>query len=261
MKDISKDIIAKIKEKNLVPQSRFRLQWKNYVFWLLMIMMILFGAASASLVVFNMVDFDPRFLHHMKLYKFFRIIIFTAPYLWLILSFLALAFGVLAFRNTSRGYRKSLLFATSLAVLIISLLGVFGHIMKINKKMDEMMSKRISPQMRSFSGPREGRWARPGDGLIGGEIMEVSENNLILISFHDEKWKIIINEKTEKIDKDDISIGEKVGVIGEKIDEFVMQAFSIKKFPDDWDGRHPRRVLIREGRSGSPMMPMALPGE
>ncbi|HCU70568.1 MAG TPA: hypothetical protein DIC35_02295 [Candidatus Moranbacteria bacterium] len=258
MKDISKDIVAKIKEKNLVPQSRFSLQWKNYVFWLLMIVMILFGAASASLVVFNLVDFDPRFLHHMKLYKFFRIILFTAPYLWLALSFSALVFGVLAFRNTSRGYRKSLIFITSLVVLIISILGVSGHIMKINKKMDQMMIKKISPEMRSFSDPREGRWMRPGDGLIGGEIIGIYGNNFILISFKDERWKIIFNEKTEKIDLEEISVGEKVGVIGEKTDDFVMQAFSIKRFPADWDGRPARRVFMRENESVGPMM---LPSE
>jgi hypothetical protein len=197
----------------------------------------------------------------MQFYKLFRIIVFTAPYLWLVLSFLALVFGVLAFRNTLRGYRKSLLFIASLVVLIISLLGFFGHIMKVNKKMDEMMAKRISPQMRNFSGSREGRWTRPGDGLIGGEVLEISGNNFILISFKDEKWKIIFDEKTERIGGEEISAGEKVGVIGEKLDGFVMQAFSIKKFPADWNGRHPRRALMEENKSGRPMEPMDIQSE
>jgi hypothetical protein len=242
MKDISKDIIAKIKEGHIVPESRLKLRWKSYAFWALMVLMVLIGAVSASLVAFNMIDLDPRLLRYMQLHKFFRVIVFTAPYFWIGLSLLALVFGVLAFHKTSRGYRKSLIFVTSLVVLAVSILGVAGHMMKINKMMDGMIRRNAPAGFREISGMREGHWTRPGDGLIGGEIISIGEREFFLRSFKDDEWRIIFDEKTEREVAQEIVVGDKIGVIGERVGDFVMQAFSIRKFPSDWDGLPPRRM-------------------
>lgn len=248
MKDISKDIIARIKAEHLMPESRFRLQWKNYAFWILMIGMIIAGALSASLVVFNMVDLDPGLFHYMQLHKFLRVLLLTAPFLWIFLSILALVFGVMAFRKTSRGYRKSLLFVSSLVVLIISILGVMGHIAKVSRIMDRVIIRNTPEGFRDLSGRREGRWERPGDGLIGGEVMRVGHNEFFLQSFRSqEEWKILLDERTQKNGIEEIIMGEKIGVIGEKGDGFVMRALSIRKFPSDWDGLPPKRVVPCSG--------------
>lgn len=248
MQDISKDIIAKIKAGHIIPASRLKLRWRSYAFWVLMAGMIVIGALSASLVVFNMADFDPRLFHYMPWHKFFRVLLVTAPFLWIGLSLLALVCGVLAFRKTSRGYRKSWLFVSSLVVLAISLLGVVGHIMKVNQIMDQVIIENTPAGFRDLSGRREGRWRRPGDGLIGGEVLRVGESEFFLQSFRDqEEWRIILSEKTRRDGMGEIIIGEKVGVIGEKNADFVMQAFSVRKFPADWDGHPPRRMIPRGG--------------
>ena len=93
MKDISKKIIEKIKEGHIIPESKLKLQWKSYLFWILMVVMILIGALSLSLAILNVSDIDPRFIRHMELFKFVRIITVTAPYLWIILSLAALYFA------------------------------------------------------------------------------------------------------------------------------------------------------------------------
>jgi hypothetical protein len=264
MKDISKYIVAKIKEGHIMPESKFKLQWKSYLFWALMFFMILFGALSLSLAIFNVSDIDPRFLQYMELGKFIRLLMITAPYLWIILSLSALFFGIMAFRKTSKGYRHSALFVTSLVVLVISLLGFFGHFLKIDNQMHGMFSKN-APNFKGLTAPREGRWLRPGDGLIGGEIISIGTNEFSIKSFDNKEWKIIYDDKTEKEDLAEITVGEKVGVMGKKNDDFSMNAFSIRTFPEDWNGQPPREPHFSEEknkhRENIPQIPNFLPAE
>jgi hypothetical protein len=242
MKDISKEIVAEIKKGQIVPESRFRLRWKSYLFWLLMSAMIVFGALSLLLAFANIFDVDPRFLMQMGLGKFLFVYFVTAPFLWIFLFLCALIFGILAFRKTAKGYRRSTLFITSLIVLLISLLGAIGHIFRIDHQMGGMIARKTPPFFRELASPREGRWMRPGDGLIGGEIIRVEKDSFMLKNFSGEEWKITFDDKTERTGAENLIVGEKIGVIGEKTGEFSLRAFSMRKFPTDWNGEPPQRI-------------------
>lgn len=239
MKDFSKTIVEKIKKAHMMPESKLKLQWKSYLFWIIMLCFIILGALSLSMVIFNITDIDPGFLKYLGLQRLIMILFITAPYLWILLSLSALVFGILAFRKTTKGYRRSTLFITSLVVLIISILGIFSHILKIDNRMGGVLS-RNAPNFRDFTDPRGARWQRPGDGLIGGEITNTSTDNFNLKSFDNQDWKISYDQKTERVDDFQIANGEKVGIIGEKTGEFLMHAFSIRQFPPDWNGQPPR---------------------
>jgi len=258
MKDISKYIVAKIKEKHIIPESKFKLQWKSYLFWALMFLMIFIGALSLSLVILNVSDIDPRFFRYIELRKIIMIIMVSAPYLWIILSLAALFFGIMAFRKTTKGYRHSTLFVTSLVVLIISVLGFFSHFLKIDNQMHRMLSKN-APNFKGLTVPRESRWLRPGDGLIGGEVIGVGEKNLSIKSFDNKDWKIVYDEKTEGENLSAISVGEKIGVIGKKIDELSMQAYSIRIFPADWNGQSPKKQHFSDEKNEQTEVPPLSP--
>lgn len=249
MKDFSKTIVEKIKKAHIIPESKLKLQWKSYLFWIVMLCFITLGALSLSMVIFNVVDIDPRFLKYLGLQRLIMILFITAPYLWILLSLSALVFGILAFRKTTKGYRRSTLFITSLVVLIISILGIFSHILKIDNHMGGVLL-RNAPNFRDFTDPRGARWQRPGDGLIGGEITNIGTDNFDLKSFDNQNWKISYDEKTERVDDVQITSGEKVGVIGEKTGEFLMHAFSIKQFPSDWNGQPPPFGPMPPGQGG-----------
>lgn len=247
MQDFSKKVVEKIKEEHIVPDSRFRLLWKSYVFWFLMLVMISLGALFFSLVLFNFSDFNPSFFPHLKLFRLVKILIVTAPYLWIILSFMALVFGLVAFRNTNRGYRPSALFVMSLLVLVVSILGVVGHLFKVSNRMDQMLFDR-APHLREMASPFGERWSRPRDGMIGGRIVGTIENDFFLENMRGENWRIHVNERTKFSRDARIVPGEKVGVIGEKIDDFVMQALFVHCFNFDrdfeWRTRFPKTAPI-----------------
>jgi hypothetical protein len=260
MKDLSKDVVSKIKEDRIVPEPRFRSEWKSHAFWLLMGLMVLVGALSLSLAIFNVSDLDPRLAARLGLWRFVVVLTATAPYLWIALSFLALALGVRAFRNTSRGYRASALFVTSLVVLAISVLGVAGHALKLDRHMGGMLSRNAPPRLGGLFSPGEGRWLRPGDGLIGGEVTDVRAYEFMLKSFDGEEWKIAYGDDTERRGPGEVAVGSRVGVVGERVGEREIRALSIKVFPADWNGKPPKGSgphggprFRRDGHGASPL--------
>ena len=109
---------------------------------------------------------------------------------------------------------------------------------------------RGAPNFSDMTNPMGGRWQRPGDGLIAGEITDIEPDSFDLKSFNDQNWKITYDQKTEIVDGTQVIIGEKVGIIGEKTGEFLMHAFSIKKFPNDWNGGPPRGIMPPPGQDG-----------
>lgn len=249
MKDLASDIVAKIKTGHIIPESKFKLQWRSYAFWIVMGCMIFVGALSLSLIIFNVADIDPRFFRSFELQKIIRITFVTAPFLWIALSLLALIFGVLSFRQTTRGYRHSTLFVTSLVVLIISIFGFVGHLFRFDSRMGGFISHNTPPHMRDMTHPREGRWLRPGDGLIGGKITGVGMQEFTLQSFDDTSWYITYDAT---LDQDDVNVlvaGKRVGVMGEKTGEASLRAISVRELPDDWDdnGARGRRNMMLKG--------------
>ncbi len=230
MEEISKKIVEEIKREHIVPESRWKLRFRSYIFWAVMALMLVFGALFFSLLFLNFSDMDRDVFGSLGIFNFVRLIMLTAPYFWLILVLLAFIFGVLAFKKTAKGYRYSMLFATSLVVLIISIAGVLVHFSKINERFEKEIGKRF-PHFEEMNGPRENRWVRPEDGLLAGEIDEVYGDNFMLVSFDGELWKVYFSKDTKMGRGLILEKGLTVGVVGEKTGNKELRAFVVKLFP------------------------------
>jgi len=227
-KEISKKVINKIKKEHIIPDSKWRLNWKNYIFWFLLSGMILLGALFFSLIIFNITDIDRDLYLHFRLSKFIWLMLRTAPFLWVILSISALLFGLLAFQKTKHGYRYRALFVVSIIVLTISILGILTHFLKINDRADNKFSKNI-PHYQKIAPPKELRWLRPEGGLLAGEIIEIKPSGVVIISFRGEQWIVNYNSETIIDPRVKLEEKEKIRVIGEKTENFYFKAQMIKK--------------------------------
>ncbi len=229
-------VIDKIKDEKIIPESRFKLNWKNYIFWAVWACVLLLGALFFSLIILNFLDFKMQILHYFGFGKFMFIIMKSMPFLWVFLVFIAVFSGFLAFRKTKRGYRHGLLFITSLGVIIISALGIMFHVAKVNNQIRQRVSLGM-PGYRKIAFPIEDRWSRPEEKMLGGKILEVHKDKLIIISFKDKFWKVYYSPKTEiRIRKGKLEQGISIGVLGEKIDEDKFKADFIHSIPPKEDG-------------------------
>ncbi|MDQ1283731.1 MAG: hypothetical protein QG620_79 [Patescibacteria group bacterium] len=230
MDNPAKKIIDKIKVEHVVPESRWKLGWKSYAFWAIWGGTLFLGALFFSFIILNLLDIRPEIFHHLRLGRFAFILVATAPYLWISLSILALVSGFMAIRRTKRGYRYSVLFATSLGVLTISVLGIALHISKVNERMGGGIFHG-APDRRHLAFPIEKRWSRPEEKMLGGEIVELKSEYFMLINFEDETWEVRYFPDTEIRVGGQLEAGMKVGIIGEKIDERKFEAEFIRSFP------------------------------
>lgn len=226
--EISKKVIDKIKKERITPESKWKLNWKNYVFWILLVGMVLLGALFFSLIIFNITDIDRDLYFHFKLRKFIWLILRTAPFLWIILSILTLVFGLLAFQKTKHGYRYQTLFTASIVVIIISILGILTHFLKINNQANNRFSEKI-PHFQQLTPPKELRWLRPEEGLLAGEIIGVKPDGVVIISFRSEEWTV--NYGNETIISPDVKLekSEKIRAIGRRAENFLFEAKIIKR--------------------------------
>lgn len=232
MKDFSKKIVNTIKQEHIVPDSKLKINFKNYLFWFIFSGVLLLGALFFSLIILNIIDLKPDVFRHLKLGRFFFLVFMTLPYLWIGLLAITIFSGLMAFRKTKKGYRYSMLFIAGIIVLFISVVGALAHFSKMNSHFD-----RSIPGPRGIVHPMEGRWQRPEEGLLGGEIIEVGDQIFFLKTPRGEEWRIFYGIETE-IKKDvEIKKNKKVGVLGEKKDDKSMEAFVIIRLPFRGEGK------------------------
>lgn len=229
----SSDILNKIKEEKIMPKSHFQVHWKNYVFWFVWCVIMIFGAISFSLILLNVLDIRPEFLREIGIGRYMRLFGETMPFLWIILVLVAFGTGYMAMRKTRKGYRYSMIFVTTIIVLIMSLLGALFHMTKLNKQVGGRMINNESMMRMGF--PAQERMMRPGEGMMGGRVVSFSDTEIFVENIRGDEWKIIYDKKTKMQLKEDLRTDLFIAVTGEKIDKDVFHADAIFCVPDHMD--------------------------
>jgi hypothetical protein len=253
MDNPGKKITEIIKSKKIAPESRFHLRWKSYLFWSGLFAMAVLGALFFSLIILNFLDISPDFFHYVGLGKILRALILTTPFLWIILLLVALILSLLMFRKTARGYRHSLLLATVIGVLFVSVAGTLFHFSKFNRQFGDGISRSMSPFSRRMAFPIEKRWQNPESGFLAGRVAEISsDSSFLIISLNEENWLVIHTPKTKIMFPDPISVDMQLAVVGEKIEDEKFEADYINLAPEFPSHRFGKGM--RKGEGEGPRM-------
>jgi len=228
-------IIDKIKTEHIKPESRALVILKRVVFWSLWILMMLLGALFFSFVVLNLLDLGPEVFRYVGAQRFLGIMLVSAPYLWIALLTIAFGAGYFAMKKTKHGYRYSILFVTSMCVLIVSLLGFAFHLWKINDFLGNRFANGSVPHRAIF--PMHERWHHPGKGMLGGEISEIGADRFMLVGFNGEIWKISYTKDTKlHVPEAKLTTGMRVEVFGKKTGELEFSSEMVRPFPKRSEG-------------------------
>ncbi|MEA1926278.1 MAG: hypothetical protein U9M90_03505 [Patescibacteria group bacterium] len=223
----SKKIIDTIKDKHIVPDPRWKINLRDYLYWGILACVVILSAAFFSLALLNIVDFDLELFCQLKVGKYLRLLIFSAPYLWTGLFIFCFVLGYLIFRKTKKGYRYNVLFVAGIILIIVSILGVGTHIARMNEKIEDQFSQR-APQFRKIILPRAERLLASGEGMIAGTVAQKEQEKFILETRNGKKWTILFDTNTKMGKERVLKNGEKVIVVGKKIDKNTFKAIGIK---------------------------------
>lgn len=217
-KNLSKKVLDEIKKKAIHPKPKWEFLLKDYVFWGAYVVLILVGSLAASVTIFRIFTNEWAFYRHFDdnlLVFTFR----TLPYFWCLLLVIFVFIAYYNFQHTKRGYKYSfpLILGSSFVISVVLGAAFFG--IGIAEELEDKALHNL-PLYEDFAfRPQLERWSNAEKGVLGGEILSISENDsLNLENFQGEEWKILI-EKVEDEEKKSLNTGMIIRIIGNKTGE------------------------------------------
>ncbi len=220
MTKISENILKTITEARVKPEPKWKFLVKNWSTLIMFGLSLLIGALSFAVMLDIMVrhDWDIYFYLHKT---FLQYALLSLPYVWILL--LALFAGVAYYDFIHiRGWYRHRVYLVVLASIFLSVgCGIVFFLAGFGKIIDRALTKNI-PAYGLVKVNKEELWNHPDDGLLGGEIIEVkNENEFVLEDATGKQWEI--RDSEAKLNSKNINKGESVELIGsrEAGDKFV----------------------------------------
>lgn len=227
-KETSKKIMETIKKEKIKPKEKWFFILKKIGFWLVLTVVVLLGAVFLSLAILSFSDYDLELFRALQVGHYVRLLVFTAPYLWMLLLVGSILLSYFVFRKTKTGYRYSILLVAMVILLIVSALGVGAHVSKMNDRMERAISEGVPPLGR-LAPPREQKFFRPEEGIISGRVIEKDDNKFKLQSPREDVWNVSYDNETIYKQEDLEVGGHVIVVVGEEIGEKEFMAKKIKR--------------------------------
>lgn len=228
-KDISKKIVGQIKKEKISPKPRV-FNYKSFLFWLIFGLLIILGGIAFSLILISIFSFG-RDVFQYASGGFLKIVLISIPYFWVILFATFAFFGLKAFRLTKYGYRQSFILILTIIILASFSLGALLYILGIGKIMHRAMADNI-PRYHQMTPTKESQWARPEMGMMGGEIVNVGRDFIVVKDLKNRNIKVIYLKDTIIGGNVKLEKGERVRVVGERIDVKTFRAKIIRPWDD-----------------------------
>lgn len=218
---LTNNIFEKIESEQLEPKSRASFVVRNGVLWITGVLSVIIGSAAVAVIIY-MIDNDDWDLYqevHGNAVTF----LFTAlPYFWLVLFMLFIAVAYANIHSTKRGYRFRF---RTIVVVVLGVTVVSGstlYAVGMGEAIDVALSESV-PLYSKMLNNRDKRWSHPERGQLGGQIVEIEEQMIIIMDFNNHEWTVVT---TNAVLPPFFELEEKhrVRVIGEQTDDMIFTA-------------------------------------
>ena len=227
MKNISNEVLKKIKDNNIKPKPRWYFITKNYFIWSIFGISIILGSFAFSMIIFIINQLDWAIYHYIG-ESFLKTVFISLPYLWLIFLILFTGVAYYNFIHTKRGYRFKFISILLISLVISITLGTGLYFNGFSERLENVFSEKI-PYYNRLVYSCEEQWMRPERGLLAGTITETGlpENSFILKDLNNNQWKI---EASKAIWKGKLTpaTGLKIKLIGKVINNNNFKAMEIR---------------------------------
>lgn len=240
---LSKSVLERIKKEDIKPLPKYYFVLRNVLWWIAFVASILLGAAGLAVTMFAFMhqrfeisDIIERgqFGSCIPLLPFFWIFFFGV-FIWL--SFWGIT-------HTKKAYRIPRVFLIGLNVFLTLLLGTVIYTARQAEKFEHMIGKQML-QMPTVREIRTERWKKGvEEGRLAGEIKEILDSSLVVISLDEKDWQVDISE-TEIHPDVVLEVGSKIGMRGQKTGEATFKAEKMR--PWDPTLRPIKRILDKDG--------------
>lgn len=215
-KDLSQDILKKIKDKKIKPKPKWEFVAKDYLVLLFVFLSILFGSLATSVVIY-MIDNNDWDLYNKINGNLAAFVLSTLPYFWLVVLTVMLILIYFNFRNTKGGYKYHSYSIITTSILISVILGFVFYNLGLAQTIDIVFEDKV-PMYRQIQQKMQTKTANPDKGVLIGKPQEViDQQKIIVLDFNNKKWYVIVKDKP--VYPQIVEFPRPVIFIGQKIDE------------------------------------------
>lgn len=227
-KDISQIAIERIKEKGIKPIPRQVFSIKRVMFWVVVGSSFIVGAFSFSLILSALLNNDWDLYNRFG----FNFIVKTLPYFWLISLLVFTILGEYYYRKTLLGHRRGFILIVGIYLFSTTAFGTIFYALGFGEFMEKNLGE-VPETYRSIILNRQEFWFNPDQGLLTGKIILVNDDTIQIIDSHGGIWTV---DRKESLTRGQaiIEIGEKIKIVGSKIESGIFKALEIRP----WMGNH-----------------------
>jgi heme/copper-type cytochrome/quinol oxidase subunit 2 len=173
-KNLSEEILEKIKKDRIKPKSKWQFALKDYVVWLVFVISIVFGSLSFSTILhfWEMSDWDAYYRVNDN---FLAFIALTMPYFWLVCFLLFIFISYFYLKHTRSGYKYEFIKVVALNLALSLVFGCILYSFGAGRQIDEEFARR-SPFYNDLRTRQAYVWLNPERGVIIGKIMDIKSN-------------------------------------------------------------------------------------
>lgn len=227
-RDLSRDILQKIREDNVTPKPRWEFLLKNSAIWTAGITSLIIGGFATSIIIYGLRNDDFDALTETG-DSALETILIALPYFWLLLLAIFIFIAHYNYKHTKRGYRNKLSTVLIASVLISVALGIIFYDLGAGKAIDRLLSENAPPYAQ-YVHPRVQIWIQPEKGRLAGFVIErKDEQTFIIHDFQKHDWTVTTKQPIphELIPVRVLPKPLKVRCLGKKIDDETFDAHRI----------------------------------
>ncbi len=240
-KPLADKILKKIQDHHLTPRPRWHYIVKDAAFWGLYFGALILGSGAIGVMLFAFFETDFDLLSYVpgnQLASFLHLL----PLYWIVFFCLFSALAIWGAQRTKKGYRISICILI-LSNLVISLaLGSGLYYSGGGERLERVFSRGV-PFYRPLEHRREKMWRKVENGFLGGKILALHEDKILILSDFDEKeWEVDYSEARFRRPIE-LQEGLRIRLIGIKISENQFKADVIRPWRKKRGPGFPRRGM------------------
>lgn len=229
MEKISQEVLKQIKQSKINPRPKWFFKFKNYIFWFLFIISVIFGGFSIGTLIYQYENQNSFAAYYHLNNNFLESFFFAIPYFWLIIFLVLITFSIYDYFHTKKGYRYNVFKIAGLSLLISLILGISFFYLGLGKIIDQELNQKVG-FYHELNQQKEKVWNQPEKGLIAGTIKEIKSNKLfILEDLSGKSWQINY-QNAQIFGRAKIEVGEQIKIVGEKQDADKFNAQQIRPY-------------------------------
>jgi len=217
--NIPNQVLEKI--KNIRPTPRWQFLLRDYSVWILGVVSLALGSLSFSVVLFMLANNDWDIYSEIS-NSFFKFLLITLPYFWLVFLLLFLLAAYYNFKNTKQGYKFPFYKISLISILSSMLIGVFLYNLGIAQAIEDSFNRRL-PFYQEVFNSRKKIWMQAEEGFLAGYIITLDEEKITLQGIDGQTWEIYKADDF-RCPPMLLNVGDRLRLMGEKIDSQTFEA-------------------------------------